>query len=157
MTNNLHHPRAGIKMVNLSPGLGYHQIQIIELKCLQIPFFQSAFFPVMFMLTELASGADSVKIGQKARLELVLFLVYFYFISCLFLPRIARTSTAASGRIHQFLVSKNNRTDFSALPTCLRWVHKQSDNTKELAQQCSLHKIKLFMQVNVLKQNSVHC
>ena len=35
MTNNLHHPRAGIKTVFLSPGLGYHQIQIIELEFLQ--------------------------------------------------------------------------------------------------------------------------
>ena len=35
MTNNLHHPRAGIKTVLFSLGLGYHQIQIIELEFLQ--------------------------------------------------------------------------------------------------------------------------
>ena len=35
MTNNLHHPIAGIKNVFLSLGLGYHQIQIIELEFVQ--------------------------------------------------------------------------------------------------------------------------
>ena len=35
MTNNFHHPRAGINTVFLSLGLGYHQIQFVGLEFLQ--------------------------------------------------------------------------------------------------------------------------
>ena len=35
MTNNLHHLRAGIKTFFFILGLGYHQIQIIELEFVQ--------------------------------------------------------------------------------------------------------------------------